>query len=192
MTRFERWSVLLTTAATVLTGVGYFWAKYLVRSPDPWAVINHPLQPWLLKAHILVAPLLVFAVGLIALRHIWRHLRSGNRGGRRSGLAMALGFGPMVVSGYLVQAVTAPGWLQALAIAHIVLGVVYAIGFVIHQVVLARSQAGQVEGAAESGARGEAADVESGRGASPVGADAQGGIVSRRSAAQRASARDRS
>lgn len=39
----------------------YWWMKNRMEPLDAWAAINHPLQPWMLKAHILVAPLMVFA-----------------------------------------------------------------------------------------------------------------------------------
>lgn len=143
MTRFEKWSVWSTSVATTATGVGFFWAKYLVRPTDPWAVVNHPLQPWLLKAHILVAPLMVFAVGMIAMRHVWQHYRSGVRPGRRSGITTALALGPMVLTGYLIQAVTHVGWLRAMAISHIVFGVLYALGLAIHQPVVRRVKKGR-------------------------------------------------
>lgn len=133
MNRFEKWSIWTTSAVTAITGVGFFWTKYLVRSNEPWAVINHPLQPWFLKAHILVAPLLVFALGTIAVRHIWRHFRTGTRWGRRSGVAAAFTLLPMTATGYLIQAVTDLGWLRALGYSHTVLGLGYAIALVLHQ-----------------------------------------------------------
>lgn len=138
MTGFERWSVWLSAAATAVTGFALFWAKYLLEPPDPWAVVNHPLQPWLLKAHILAAPLLVFALGLIAVRHIWRHYRNGACAGRRSGIVTMLTAGPMIVSGYLIQAVTHPRWLLLLAIAHIGLGTLFVAGLLAHQVFVRR------------------------------------------------------
>ncbi|HEV2148910.1 MAG TPA: hypothetical protein VGR37_16005 [Longimicrobiaceae bacterium] len=136
MNRFEKWSVWSTTAATFLTGAGFFWAKYLVEARDPWAVVNHPLQPWFLKAHILVAPLMVFAVGMIATRHVWRHFRSGMPHGRRSGILTAATLGPMVLTGYLIQAITHVGWLRAMAISHIVVGTLFVLGMALHQPVV--------------------------------------------------------
>lgn len=133
MTQFEKWSVWSTSVATTVTGVGFSWAKYFVSSDDPWAVVNHPWQPWFLKAHILVAPLMVFAIGMIFTRHVWRHFRNRVRLGRRSGIFTALATLPMVATGYLIQAVTHGGWLQALAIAHTVLGFAYAVGLALHQ-----------------------------------------------------------
>lgn len=133
MTPFERWAVWGTSVATFVTGVIYLWLKYLTVNDDPFAVINHPLQPAVLKAHILVAPLLVFSIGLVTLRHVWRHMRSNMREGRRSGLLTVVVLGPMILSGYLIQALTEEGWLKAMAISHIALGVVYGLGLLAHQ-----------------------------------------------------------
>ena len=133
MTPFERWAVWGTSVATFLTGVVYLWLKYLVVNDDPFAVVNHPLQPAVLKAHILVAPLLVFSIGLVTLRHVWRHLRTRVGEGRRSGLLTMVVLGPMILTGYLIQAVTHEGWLKAMAISHIVLGIVYGLALLAHQ-----------------------------------------------------------
>ena len=133
MTRFERWSVWITSLATLATGVVYLWMKYLLVSSDPFAVINHPWQPLVLKLHILVAPLLVFSVGMVALRHVWRHMKSRERSGRRSGLITVVVLGPMILSGYLIQAITHQGWLRAMVISHIVIGVLYSVALLAHQ-----------------------------------------------------------
>ncbi len=119
--------------ATFVTGVIYLWLKYLIVNDDPFAVVNHPWQPAVLKAHILVAPLLVFSIGLVTLRHVWRHLRSDMREGRRSGVLTVVVLGPMILSGYLIQALTDEGWLRAMALSHIGLGVVYGLGLLLHQ-----------------------------------------------------------
>jgi hypothetical protein len=129
---FQKWLLLGSSAATAVTGVVYGWMRYLLEPADPWAVINHPLEPWVLKAHILVAPLLVFAFGVIAVDHVWKHFRCRVPMGRRSGISAALFFAPMVVTGYLIQAVTHTGWLRALVIAHLATGAVYGAGLVLH------------------------------------------------------------
>jgi hypothetical protein len=133
MTRFERWSVWSSSVLTFVTGVIYLWLKYGLETDDPFAVINHPWQPAVLKIHILAAPLLVFSVGMVALRHVWRHLQSGSREGRRSGLITLVALGPMIATGYLIQAITDEGWLRAMAWSHIGLGLVYGIGLLAHQ-----------------------------------------------------------
>ena len=95
-----------------------------------------PLQAWVLKAHIISAPVLVFAVGLVATDHIWRHFRNNVRLGRRSGVSMMWVVAPMVLTGYLIQAVIHPGWLVFLAWLHLACGVVYVLALLLHQVVL--------------------------------------------------------
>ena len=132
MTRFERWSLWVSTLLVSLTGLGFTWAKYFAASDDPWTVVNHPLEPWLLKLHLVSAPMFVFAVGLVTTRHILPHLLSGTPEGRRTGLVMVWTIIPMVVSGYLVQVVSLPGWMLPLAIGHIVVGIVFLVGFLVH------------------------------------------------------------
>lgn len=134
MTRFERGSLWASTLAVSLTGLGFTWAKYFASTDDPWAVVNHPLEPWLLKLHVISAPLFVFAVGLITTRHILSHLRSGTPAGRRTGLVMVWTIVPMVVTGYLLQVVSVPGWLLPLAIGHIAAGILFLAGFLLHRV----------------------------------------------------------
>lgn len=140
MTRLERWCLWSSAIAMGLTGLGFFWAKYLVESSEPWAVVNHPLEPWFLKIHIVVAPMFVFAVGLITTRHILVHIRARIRKGRSSGLAMVWLMIPMVGSGYLIQVVSAEGWVTGLATVHIVTGMVFLLAIVAHRVRIPSSQ----------------------------------------------------
>ena len=135
MNAFEKWLVWVASVLTGVTGIGYFWAKYLVQSSDPFSVLNHPLEPWFLKGHILFSPLLLLAGGSIMVRHVWKHYQLRVVLGRRSGVTTALVFLPMAVSGYLIQSVTHAGRLQALTIAHIALSVLYGAGIIVHQVV---------------------------------------------------------
>lgn len=132
MNAFQRRLVWGSSLLTGITGGIHWWMKNMLQPVDPWAAINHPLQPWVLKAHILVAPVMVFAVGLITAEHVWKHWRQGVKAGRRSGLAAMWVFLPMVVSGYLIQAVTHAGWLSALVWTHLGTGAVYLIGLGAH------------------------------------------------------------
>lgn len=159
MTRFERWAVWSTSVATLVTGVLFMWMKYLLVSDDPFAVVNHPWQPLMLKLHILVAPLLTFSIGLVALRHVWRHVQSGMRDGRRTGLITLVALGPMIVTGYLIQAVTHQGWLEAMAISHIALGLLYGVGLLLHQFAAGGKRARSVRVVERRGRRREQHDV---------------------------------
>ncbi|HSJ14421.1 MAG TPA: hypothetical protein VK939_08395 [Longimicrobiales bacterium] len=162
MTRFEKYLVWGSTAAVSVSGFGYAGVKYLLEPSDPFAIVNHPLQPWLLKAHVLTAPVFMFAIGLIAMRHIWPHFRARLPHGRRSGTAAALVLVPMVASGYLIQTVTHTGWLLALVIAHLVTGTLFALGAAAHKIATgarqrdaARRQAAAATEAAGSNAAGD-------------------------------------
>lgn len=138
MNCFERWSVWGTSIAVLVTGIVYGWMKYFMEPLDPWAAINHPLQPWVLKAHILTAPLLIFAIGMITIRHVWQHYRCRVPLGRRTGIVTALVTLPMILTGYLIQAITDQGWLTAMAISHIGFGLIYGAGLAFHQIVVHR------------------------------------------------------
>jgi cytochrome b subunit of formate dehydrogenase len=129
----ERWTVRVSSIVVALTGLGFFWTKYVIE-PDPSAftVVGHPLEPWFLKIHVLSAPLFVFAVGLITVAHIARHLKLRVRPGRASGISTLATLGPMVVTGYLLQVVTSPVWLPVLAWTHIVSGVVFVVALSAH------------------------------------------------------------
>jgi len=133
VTRFERWTVWISSVATFVTGVVYLWLKYMVVSDDPFAVVNSPWQGPVLKLHILAAPTLVFAFGLVAVRHLWRALQRQVAAGRLSGLTSAAALIPMVATGYLIQAVTDERWLRALAWSHIGLGLLYGGAMLSHQ-----------------------------------------------------------
>jgi hypothetical protein len=132
MSTFEKWAVWSTSALTGLTGLVYWWMRDWLPPLDEFAAINHPLQPWVLKAHVLAAPLLVFAVGLVAVEHIFRQYRLRVRAGRRSGLLAMWTLAPMIATGYLIQVATHVGWLEALAWTHLGTGVVYLLGLVMH------------------------------------------------------------
>lgn len=110
MSRFERW---LLGAANLLvggTGVVYAVMRYLLESSDPYAVVNHPWQPFVRDLHILLAPVLVFVVGLVWHRHVWAGWRSRLPARRPSGLVLGMMLLPMVVSGYLIQVAVEDAW----------------------------------------------------------------------------------
>lgn len=133
MTRFEAWA---THAATILvggTGLVYAWMRYLARPADPFAVVNHPLQPLLQHLHILVAPLLVFAAGIVWHQHAWRYWRRNVKRHRRSGVSMILTLLPMVASGYLIQTAVDGGWRRIWVIVHLAASGLWLLGYVAHQ-----------------------------------------------------------
>lgn len=117
------------------TGLVYAWMIYFCRSDDPYALVNHPLQPQTQHLHILLAPLLVFALGGIWHRHAWPFFRRGRRQGRRSGLSLILTAAPMVMSGYLIQTAVDPAWRKAWVVLHLVTSGLWVLGYLVHQAV---------------------------------------------------------
>ena len=132
MTKAEKITVWGSTAVMTATGVAIGWMEHAVTPSDAFAVVNHPWQPFLLKLHILSAPVMVFGIGMIFMRHIWPHFRNGLKMGRRSVIGSMLLTVPMIVSGYAIQVLTSASWLRILGWAHLVLGVMFAIGATIH------------------------------------------------------------
>jgi hypothetical protein len=123
-------------AATFLvggTGLVYAWMAYLLRPEDPYALVNHPWQPHVQHLHVLTAPLLVFAAGLLWRRHVWASWKLGVRERRRSGLGLALSLAPMVVSGYLIQTAVDETWRKAWVAVHLAASALWIAGYLTHQ-----------------------------------------------------------
>jgi len=133
MSAFERWLLHVATVITAATGFVYCGMKYLMRREDPFSAVNHPWQPHVLALHVLAAPLLVFALGLITREHIiGRFLDERPQRGRASGAATILVAFPMIVSGYLIQIVTDPPVRRVLIVIHVASGALFALWFVVH------------------------------------------------------------
>jgi hypothetical protein len=132
MTRAETALVHTANGLVVLTGIVYGAMRYLMTPTDEWAVVNHPWQPQVQHLHVLAAPLLVFAVGLIWSRHIETRMRNG-REGRGTGLGLLVAFVPMAASGYLLQVAVEPGWRAAWIGLHVASSLLWIATFSLHQ-----------------------------------------------------------
>jgi hypothetical protein len=132
--------VWTSTALVMLTGTVYLWMKYWLPPLDEFSIIHHPLQPLMLKLHVLTAPLLVFALGSIGLRHVWRHFAAGTGQGRLSGLSTASVVIPMIITGYLIQTITGENLLQVAVLVHLVTGIIYGAALLVHQVIALRGR----------------------------------------------------
>lgn len=134
MTRREAWCVHLAALGVGGTGLVYGWMRYFLRPNDEFALVNHPLQPTLQHAHLLLAPLLLFAVGLVWSEHAWQRVRAGFPVRRPTGLVLFALFWPMVVSGVGVQLAEAEG-TRALAIwSHALSGTLWCAAYLVHLV----------------------------------------------------------
>jgi hypothetical protein len=131
MSRGQVTYLQLTVAGVTLTGIVFAWMKYAMKPHDEFAVINHPLQPHMLSAHVLIAPLAVFAFGWTFANHIWPAFvnRAPNRA---SGIAAMLLIAPMAISGYLMQVTTGDALRHAWAVTHWITSGVFVVAYVVH------------------------------------------------------------
>jgi hypothetical protein len=139
MTRLEAICLHIAVALTTVSGAIFAYMKYAMTTDDPFAVANHPAQPFMLDAHVVTAPLLVFGFGLIFNGHIWWKYRSGFQGRRRSGLWSFSLIVPMVLSGYLLQATSGEGVRKAMMVTHWVSSAAFVIAYLVHQFVRRRA-----------------------------------------------------
>jgi hypothetical protein len=135
--RWEKYGFSALAALVTVTGVVYFWMKYMIQNDDPFAVVNHPLQPAMLDAHVLAAPAFLVLFGIIFNSHIGAKI--GRRiPNRRSGLLALATVVVMTGSGYLLQVVTGDRARQVTVVAHVLSGCVFAVAYVVHLTVSAR------------------------------------------------------
>ncbi len=132
MKRWEAWWNHAALVAISLTGLSYGAFKYFVPSPDPDSRAGHPWQPGFLKAHVLVAPLAVFGIGLLLRRHALEKLRQGEPDGKKTGTAMLVLFLPLVLTGYLIQVFVETGTVRATGFIHAGLGLLLVLGYAFH------------------------------------------------------------
>ena len=122
----------LSIAVTALTGIVFAWMKYGMKSDDPFAVANHPLQPHMLSAHVIISPALTFVLGWTFANHIWPRIVLQDPRRRISGLSAATLIVPMIASGYLLQISTNDSIRHAMAVAHWITSGIFVIGYVAH------------------------------------------------------------
>lgn len=132
MTRFEAWLVHLANLLVGGTGLVYAWCRYVAVPADEFALV-HPWQAAAQHAHVLAAPLLVFALGFIWRAHVWAGFRLGSPGRRRSGVTLLALAAPMIASGYLLQVAVEPPWRRGWIAVHVATSALWLAGTLAHQ-----------------------------------------------------------
>ncbi len=132
MTRFEAWLCHLANLLVGGTGVVYVWLRYFAPRSDPFAVA-HPALPFWQHAHLLAAPLLIFALGLLAKSHAWVGYCSGLPSRRRSGIALLAVAAPMILSGCLLQTTVDSGWRKIWIVVHLAASALWITATLAHQ-----------------------------------------------------------
>jgi len=132
MSRWELFLLHASTLAIAISGLVYGVMKYAMTGSDPDSPLGHPWQPGVLKAHVLAAPFLVFAFGLVARGHALPKLRSGEMPGKKSGTSLLGLVAPLVLSGYAVQVFTGDSLRRGTGWAHSALGAVWMLAYGAH------------------------------------------------------------
>ena len=138
----KRWELFLLHAsalAIAISGVVYGFMKYAMTGSDPDSPLGHPWQPGVLKAHVLAAPFLVFAFGLVARGHALPKWKSGETPGKTTGGSLLGLAAPLVLSGYALQVLTGDALRKGMGWGHTAAGVLYVLGYAAH--LLKRSSA---------------------------------------------------
>jgi hypothetical protein len=132
MTRAQAWTAHLAALGVGGTGLVYAWMRYLCEPEDELALVNHPLEPTVQHLHLWLAPLLVFAVGLVWSEHVWARVRSGFPVRRPTGLLLFALFWPMALSGVAVQ-VAEGERARAIAVwSHALSGTLWCLAYAVH------------------------------------------------------------
>lgn len=122
----------LSLGLTALTGIVFAVMKYLLESNDEFAVVNHPWQPFMLSAHVVVAPIALFILGWTFSNHMLPKHRFGDDTGRRSGTSAMWLIVPMTLSGYLLQVSVEETLRQAMAVGHWISSGLFVVAYVVH------------------------------------------------------------
>ena len=125
--------VHLSVLAAGLTGVVYGVMRYLLEPADEFALVNHPAEASWKAAHIVLAPLLLFACGLVWRGHVWPRVAARMPERRITGLALFLLLLPMTASGYLLQVSEADSWRELWIWTHAGTGTLWVLAYIAHR-----------------------------------------------------------
>lgn len=118
--------------AVSISGVAYFVMKYLMETEDPFALVNHPLQPFALNIHILASPFLLLVGGMLGHSHVKGMLKARASQRRPTGMVTMCAFLLLALSGYLLQVATSELLQQSLLVIHLGTGVFFILFYAMH------------------------------------------------------------
>ena len=133
MSRAQVLLLQLSLLSMTVTGLVFAWMKYFMKPRDEFAVVNHPWQPQMMTAHVLIGPVAVFAIGWVFGNHIWPAFvnRAPNRA---SGIVSMFFIVPMTLSGYLMQVSVEDATRKAFAVTHWISVAVFVVAYAVHLV----------------------------------------------------------
>ena len=132
MRRGDKRAIYATAGIATITGLGYGYLLYFGEIEDEFGPVAHPWTASLQAAHVLTAPLFVFALGLIWRTHILQKLISGALPRRRTGIALLSQALMMIASGYCLQVCVDDWWRDAWIWTHVATSLAFCALFVAH------------------------------------------------------------
>ena len=132
MTRATRLWFHASNLLVAGSGGVYAWTAYACSPDDPFALVNHPLQPHALHLHVLSAPLLVLMIGMLWQSHALPRYRGGETASRATGVVLLVNALPMIASGVLIQTAVSPGWRIAWVVVHLLASACWVVGSALH------------------------------------------------------------
>ena len=132
MSRGQQVWLHVSVALTTITGAVFAFMKYAMKSADEFSVVNHPLQPHMLAAHVVIAPLLLFVLGWTFSNHMLPKYRFGDGTNLRTGFSAMLLIVPMTLSAYLLQVSTNETLREVMAWAHWISSGLFLLAYLIH------------------------------------------------------------
>lgn len=135
MSRLQLFWLHLSVALTAISGLVFAVMKYLMTSDDEFGVVNHPWQPHMLAAHVVIAPAALFILGWVFSNHMLPKWRFGDGQNRKSGLATMWLIVPMALSAYLLQVATDEVLREVMAWVHWITSAIFVVAYVIHLII---------------------------------------------------------
>jgi len=145
VTRLQTWILHGTVVMLAASGAVFAWMRYAMKTDDPFAVANHPLQPHMLHIHVLAAPIAVFAMGVVFAIHIAPKIENRSLARKKTGIGSLWMIAPMVLSGYLMQVVTSETAILAMKVMHWVSSSIFVLAYGVHQLLRAKNGASSEE-----------------------------------------------
>lgn len=125
--------IQITTALLTGGGLVWGWLRVFGEPSDEFSAYAHPSEPWLRDSHVLLAPLVLFLIGLVWRSHVWGRIQAGVVERRRTGIALMVLLPPLSLSGYGLQVAAEETWRGVWLWMHLTTGVLFALLWVLHQ-----------------------------------------------------------
>ncbi|MEZ4846018.1 MAG: hypothetical protein R2877_03400 [Bdellovibrionota bacterium] len=136
MKTFEKYWFLSSFAILFVSGLLFLYFRdFAPRSEDAFSVISSPWQSWMLKLHVLIAPIFVFWTGWISITHTVNKLKRKAKRGKKTGLINLGLLFVAIMSGYVVQIITNELGLSITANIHLYVSSICFLFVLIHQAV---------------------------------------------------------